>query len=69
MLYGRPIMATSLNLAGEQSLTNLEELKEELKENVDLIVDAGKTQVGIASTIIKVEDNQIKTLREGPIKF
>lgn len=67
--FGRPIVATSLNLAGEESLTNLDNLSKEFKENVDLIIDSGETKLKFASTIIKIENEEIKILREGPIKF
>ncbi len=69
MSFGRPVIATSLNLAGEESLTNLDNLSEYLKNGVDLIIDAGQTKIGSASTIIMVKDNEIEVLREGPIKF
>lgn len=62
--FGRPIVATSLNIAGETSLTDLNNLSEEFKKNVDLIIDAGKTKVGVASTIIQVKEEKIATLRE-----
>lgn len=66
---GRPIVATSLNLSGEESMTDLEMLPDKFKYNVDLIIDEGKTKGGIASTIIKIEKNVVKTLREGPVKI
>ncbi len=66
---GKPIVATSLNLAGEESLTSLKDLSKEFKDNVDLIIDAGETKHKTASTIIKVENDEIKILRKGPIKF
>ena len=65
--YGKPIVATSLNLAGEESYTNVEKIEKTLKNNVDLIVDGGETKIGIPSTIIKIEDKKIRILREGPI--
>ena len=58
-----------MNLAGEESLTNLDKLAQKFKENVDLIIDAGETKLKAASTIIKIENEEIKILREGPIKF
>lgn len=66
---GKPIVATSLNLAGKESLTNLDNLSKEFKENVDLIIDSGETKLKAASTIIRIENEEIKILREGPIKF
>lgn len=67
--FGGPIVATSLNLAGEESLTSLENLSTKFKDNVDLIIDAGETKLKAASTIIKIENDEIKILRKGPIKF
>ena len=64
---GRPIVATSLNLAGEKSMTNLNNLPEDFKKKSDLIIDGGETTLGTASTIIKVENGKVKILREGPI--
>ena len=64
---GRPILATSRNLSGEKSMINLENLSDELKNKVDLIVNSGDAKVGIASTIIRIDNEKIKILREGPI--
>lgn len=64
---GRPILATSLNLSGEESMINLENLSDELKNKMDLIVNAGDAKVGVASTIIRVDKEKIRILREGPI--
>lgn len=62
-------MATSLNIAGEKSLTNLEQLPKVFEQNIDLIIDEGEAKIGEASTIIRVEDDKVITLRKGPIKF
>lgn len=64
---GSPIVATSLNLSGEESKTSIQNIPDEIKQNVDLIVDGGETKIGKASTIVKVENNEIEILREGPI--
>ena len=65
--FGRPIVATSLNFAGKKSMTNVNNLPEEFLRHSDLIVDGGEAAIGIASTIIKIENEEIKILREGPI--
>ena len=39
-----------------------------IKEKVDIIVDGGKSPIGVASTIVRVENNEIKILREGHLK-
>lgn len=48
-------------------MTKVDNLPSKFKENVDLVVDSGETNLGAASTIVKVEDEDIKILREGPI--
>lgn len=64
---GRPILATSLNLAGAKSKTNVKDIDNIFKENVDIIVDGGDAKIGKPSTIIKIKDKHISILREGPI--
>ena len=56
-------------MSGDKSLTNVKQLTEVFKQNAFLIIDGGEAKIGIASTIIRVEDDKIITLREGPIKF
>ncbi len=67
MLFGEPIVATSCNMAGEPAITDLKLLTEEFKSKIDLIVDEGKSEIGVPSTIIKLEGSKIEILRKGPI--
>lgn len=62
--FGKPIIATSANITGKETITNILELEPEIKNNVDLIIDDG-TINAISSTIIKVQDNKIIFVREG----
>ena len=50
-------------------MTNLKQLPEVFEQNAYLIIDGGEAKIGVASTIIKVENDKIIILREGPIKF
>jgi len=45
----------------------MQEILKEFKEKVECIVDGGDNIKGIPSTIIKIEKNELKVLREGPI--
>ncbi len=54
-------------MSGEESKTSIQNIPDEIKKNVDLIVDEGKTKMGKASTIIKLKNKKIEILREGPI--
>lgn len=66
-LFGSPIVATSLNLAGEESKTNLDNISDEILNNVDYVVDNGNTKIGVASTVAKIDGKEIEILREGTI--
>ncbi len=62
-----PIAAPSANLSGKPSGTCLEDIYEEFKDKVDYIIDGGKCKIGLESTVVKVENNQIIILRPGKI--
>lgn len=48
-------------------MTNVDSIPSEIRDNIDLIVDSGEILGGRASTIIRVDNNTIEILREGPI--
>ena len=62
-----PIAAPSANVSGKPSGTAIEDIFEELKDKVDCIIDGGKTQVGIESTVVRVLDGVPTILRPGKI--
>lgn len=66
-LVGVPIVAPSANVSGKPSGTCVEDIIEELKESVDYIVDSGNVEIGIESTVVKVDNGVIKILRPGYI--
>jgi len=53
-----PFITTSVNLSGELPITNISELKEEIKKNVDHIVDIGELN-GKPSTLV-INGKEIK---------
>ena len=64
---GVPIAAPSANVSGKPSGTNIEDIKEEFKGKVSYILDGGSTDIGLESTVIKVENDKIDILRPGKI--
>src|SRR5262249_20894815 len=64
---GKPLAAPSANRFGRVSPTRPEHVLEELKGRIPLILDAGPTQVGLESTIVRVVANCVEILRPGPI--
>jgi len=64
---GFPIAAPSANISGKPSGTSVEEIFEELQNKVDCIIDGGKSQEGIESTVVRVIDGVPNILRPGKI--
>ena len=64
---GVPIAAPSANISGEPSGIDIKDIIKEFGDKVDYYIDGGKSKIGIGSTIVKVENNTIKILREGSI--
>jgi len=64
---GVPIIGTSANKSGQPNPTNAEEVRAQLGDEVDMIIDAGKTAGDVASTIVVVSGDRIKVLRLGVI--
>lgn len=62
-----PIAAPSANISNRPSGTNIESIYNDFHDNVDIYIDDGESKFGVASTIVKVENNDIKILREGVI--
>ena len=64
---GVPIAAPSANISGKPSKIDVQDIIKEFGDKVDYYIDGGKSKIGIGSTIVKVEKNAIKILREGSI--
>lgn len=65
--FGSGIAAPSANRYGRVSPTSSEDVREELGDSVDLILDGGRCSVGIESTIIDLSTRTPKVLRPGKI--
>jgi L-threonylcarbamoyladenylate synthase len=59
------VAAPSANLFGRLSPTRASHVKEQLGDKVDYIVDGGKTQVGVESTVLDLSRGVPKVLRQG----
>lgn len=65
---GVPIAAPSANLSGSPSPTNAAHVREDMVGRVDMILDGGASEVGVESTIIKIEnENEVLLLRPGAV--
>jgi tRNA threonylcarbamoyl adenosine modification protein (Sua5/YciO/YrdC/YwlC family) len=64
-----PITATSANLSGASECTSAEQVRDQLKGRINIIVDGGDSPRDVASTIIDLSDENARwrIIREGAI--
>lgn len=60
-----PIIASSANHAGQPPPTDAESAAAQLGDDVDLILDGGRSRYGRASTIVSVNGKNYQVVREG----
>lgn len=64
---GKPIAAPSANISGKPSGTLLKDIKEEFEGKVRYMIDGGKVDIGLESTVVRVINNKVHILRPGRI--
>src|SRR5450631_2107835 len=65
--FGGGIAAPSANRYGRLSPTRAEHVREEFGEAVRVILDGGECQIGLESTIVSFEGEQVRLLRPGSV--
>lgn len=61
------LIGTSANLTGKPPATSAEEIVTQLGDRVDIVLDGGRSPVGVASTVVDLTKEHLVVLREGPI--
>ncbi len=64
---GTPLIGTSANLSGSPGFTSAEEVRAQIGDEVDFILDGGVCPAGIESTVVDVTGKFPVILREGAI--
>ncbi|MCX5692398.1 MAG: L-threonylcarbamoyladenylate synthase [Candidatus Omnitrophica bacterium] len=64
---GVSVIAPSANMSGSKAPVSAEEVLAEMDGHVDIILDGGRTRIGIESTVMDVTEKPFKILREGAI--
>ena len=64
---GGPITGTSANISGYASCSNARELAKQLGDKLSLILDSGETGASVSSTIVTLNGDEWKIVREGKI--
>lgn len=65
---GVPVVAPSANLSGRDAPASASEAMKDLSGLVDMVLDGGRTEVGVESTVVDMTVVPPKILREGAIK-
>lgn len=61
------LVGTSANLTGKPPATSADEVAKQLDDRIDIILDGGKSPMGVASTVADLTKKRLTLLREGPI--
>jgi len=68
-LTGLPIAAPSANLSGKPSPTSAAHVAQDLCGRVDVILDGGECEIGLESTIVKIDGDGLILLRPGAVTY
>jgi len=61
------LVGTSANIAGKPPATSAEEAVGVFGDRVDLVLDGGRSSLGVASTVVDLTRDRLTILREGPV--
>ena len=59
---GKPIVTTSVNISGQESLTDLQQLPQSFKTTLAFAIDEGPLR-GMPSRVIDVSSDEVRVLR------
>lgn len=68
-LAGCPIAAPSANLSGKPSPTCAAHVAQDMDGRVDVILDGGDCEIGLESTIVKLDGDALTLLRPGAVTY
>ncbi len=68
-LCGFPIAAPSANLSGKPSPTCAVHVAQDMDGRVDMILDGGDCEIGLESTIVKIDGDRLILLRPGAVTY
>lgn len=64
---GKPLAAPSANESGKRSAVTAEDVLEDLDGKIDMLIDGGACDIGVASTVVDMTGSAPVILREGVI--
>jgi L-threonylcarbamoyladenylate synthase len=63
-----PVVAPSANLSGRKPPTKAADVLKQLGGKIDALIDAGRTKVGVESTVVDLTASPPRILREGAVR-
>jgi L-threonylcarbamoyladenylate synthase len=66
---GKPIVGTSANLSGQPSALTAAEVRNQIGDKIDMVIDGGKCPGGIESTVIDLSGERPVIRRQGAISI
>ena len=66
---GAPIFSTSVNRSGQPVLDTPAAIISEFENEVDLIIDDGDKKGALPSTLVTIENGEVKVLRQGAVEI
>ena len=64
---GAPVFSTSVNRSGQPVLDTTNSITSEFENEVDLIIDDGDKKGALPSTLVTIENGNVKVLRQGSV--
>jgi L-threonylcarbamoyladenylate synthase len=61
-------VAPSANISGNTPPRDTKSILKDLEGNIDVIIDAGRTDIGVESTVVDMTVDPPQVLREGAVK-
>jgi L-threonylcarbamoyladenylate synthase len=62
-----PLAVTSANISGQENTNSAQEVMDQMRGRIHLIIDGGPTPGGVPSTVVDCTGPETVILREGPI--
>ncbi len=66
--FGGPVVATSANISGNPSSYSIEDIHPEIRKKVEVVLNHGELERNRPSTIIDIQESELKVHRQGPVK-
>ncbi len=61
------LVGTSANLTGMPPAVSIDQIINQLGDRVNIVLDGGRSPMGVSSTVVDLTETRIRIVREGPV--